>query len=45
MVYGGIVKMEIQMEMVVLGTMIFSLIIVMAIDTTQKRRKFLLEGK
>ena len=33
------------MEMVTLGLMILSLIIVIAIDTTQKRRKFLVEGK
>lgn len=33
------------MEMVILGIMIFSLIAVIAIDTTQKRRKFLVEGK
>jgi hypothetical protein len=37
--------MEIEMEMVILGIMIFSLITVIAIDTTQKRRKFLVEGK
>jgi len=37
--------MEIQMEMVTLGLMILSLIIVIAIDTTQKRRRFLVEGK
>ncbi|HZM21787.1 MAG TPA: hypothetical protein VFC02_08590, partial [Anaerolineales bacterium] len=44
-VNGGTVKMEIQMEMVTLGLMILSLIIVIAIDTTQKRRRFLVEGK
>jgi hypothetical protein len=33
------------MEMVTLGLMILSLIIVIAIDTTQKRRRFLVEGK
>lgn len=33
------------MEMIILGLMIFSLIIVIAIDTTLKRRKFLGEGK
>ena len=29
------------MEIIILGLMIFSLIVIMAIDTTQKRRKFL----
>ena len=33
--------METEMEIIILGLMIFSLIIIMAIDTTQKRRKFI----
>lgn len=32
--------METEMEIIILGLMIFSLIVVMAIDTTQKRRRF-----
>ena len=33
------------MEMLILGSMIFSLIIVITIDTAQKRHRFLAEGK
>jgi len=33
------------METIILGLMIFSLIIVIAIDATQKRRRFLAKGK
>ena len=33
------------MEMIFLASMVFSLIIVIAIDATQKRRRFLSKGK
>lgn len=32
--------METEMEIIILGLMIFCLVIIMAIDTTQKRREF-----
>jgi len=32
------------MEMIILGLMIFSLIVVISIDTNQKRRKFMDES-
>ena len=34
-----------QMETIALGLMIFSFIIVIAVDTAQKRRRFLAKGK
>ena len=33
------------METIIFGLMIFGLIVVIAIDAVEKRRKFLLEGK
>lgn len=38
-------KMEVHMETIFLSFMFFSLLVVFTIDTIQKRRRFLKEGK
>ena len=45
MVGGNPINKENQMETIILGLMIFSLILIFSIDTIQKCRKFMDESK